>query len=142
MAIIEYKAIEVEIPPFRRRAMSHWLKKVVVNQQKKLGNLCYIFCSDEEILKLNEKFLNHDYYTDIITFDYSVKDTISGDMFISLDSVRSNAKKYATLENEELRRVMVHGLLHLCGYNDKTPQDIKFMRAQEELCLNLENQVE
>jgi rRNA maturation RNase YbeY len=136
MAII-YNAVGVEIPKFKRRETSHWLKEVAAGEHKKIGDVSYIFCSEEEILRVNREYLKHDYYTDIITFDYSEDETISGDLFISLETVRSNAQKYGTDEHEELRRVMIHGILHLCGLKDKTPEDVEKMRAGEDYCLEL-----
>ncbi len=114
-----------------------WLEKILAFRKKKLGELNYIFCSDEYLLKVNRDHLNHDYYTDVITFDYCEKNVISGDIFISLDMITYNAKKFLTSQENELKRVMAHGLLHLCGLKDKTEQDSKSMRKAEEEALQL-----
>ncbi len=110
---------------------NRWLKMVVESEIKKMGDLSIIFCSDRYILDVNIKYLQHDYFTDIITFDYCEGDRISGDLFISIDSVRENALFYGTEFDDELDRVMVHGVLHLLGYDDHTPEDITVMREKE-----------
>ena len=110
---------------------SPWLKMVAESEVKKLGNICIIFCSDNYILDVNIKFLGHDYFTDIITFDYCEGNLISGDIFISLDTVRSNAKDYNTSFTEELHRVIIHGILHLIGFKDKTLSEAQLMRQKE-----------
>ena len=110
---------------------NRWLKMVVESEIKKMGDLSIIFCSDRYILDVNIKYLQHDYFTDIITFDYCEGDRISGDLFISIDSVRENALFYGTEFEDELDRVMVHGVLHLLGYDDHTPEDIAVMREKE-----------
>ena len=126
----------VSFQPEGKRKISQWLKQVAVGEGKKIGSLCYIFVSDETILDINKKFLQHDYYTDIITFDNSIGDTISGEMYISIDTVNSNAKDYHTEFRNELLRVMVHGVLHLCGYKDKTAKEQNKMKAAETLHLD------
>jgi rRNA maturation RNase YbeY len=118
--MISYLADSVKVPAFSKRKVSAWIKQVAALQNYKVGNVSYIFCSDEKILEVNQQYLQHDYYTDIITFDYTEGKKISGDIFISLDTVRSNATKYAQSYEQELLRVMIHGILHLCGQNDKT----------------------
>lgn len=107
------------MPNIKRRKVSEWIKKIASKYGKKCGDITYIFCSDEVILDINQKYLNHDYYTDIITFDYSEDDVISGDMFISIDTVKSNSEELKTNYGEELHRVIIHGVLHLCGIEDK-----------------------
>ena len=97
--------------------------------------MSYIFCNDKRILEVNREFLQHDYYTDIITFDYTEGDVISGDLFISLDTVRSNSEQYATEYDEELHRTIIHGILHLCGINDKGPGEREIMEAAENRAL-------
>ena len=135
MAVI-YNTIDVEFPKeIKRREISMWIKEVVAQYQRRVGDIAYVFCSDEEILRMNKQYLNHHFYTDIITFDYSEKNRISGDLFISLDSVKSNAEKFGTEYSEELYRVMIHGVLHLCGLKDKLPKDKKMMRQGEEEAL-------
>ena len=113
------------------------LKTVAGSEMKKLGNISIIFCSDDYILDVNMKYLQHDYFTDIITFDYCEKDFLNGDLFISIDSVRENALYYGTEFADELNRVMVHGLLHLIGYDDHCDEDIAEMRAKENYYLDL-----
>lgn len=120
---------------------NNWLKMVAGSEMKKLGNISIIFCSDNYILDINLKYLSHDYFTDIITFDYTEKDVISGDLFISIDSVRDNALHYGTEFSDELNRVMVHGILHLIGYDDHTPEDIAVMRSKEDYYLALRNSI-
>jgi len=130
MAII-YQSEDVKFPKIKRREISTWIKSVAASHNKKIGEIAYIFCSDKKILEINRQYLHHDYYTDIITFDYSEEDVISGDLFISLDTVHSNAEKFNTNYTEELCRVIIHGILHLCGFNDKTAEDEKVMREKE-----------
>jgi len=126
----------VSFQPENKRKISHWLKQVAAKEGKKTGHLHYIFVSDEIILDINKEFLQHDDYTDIVTFDNTVDDTISGEMYISIDSVQSNAKHYLVDFRNEILRVMVHGLLHLCGYKDTTSGEQKKMRAVEDKYLN------
>ena len=114
---------------------SRWLKMVAEAEGKQLGDIGIIFCSDNYLLNVNKEYLKHDYFTDIITFDYCEGDKLSGDLFISIDSVRSNAAFYETEFHVELRRVIVHGLLHLMGYDDHSDEDITQMRAKENACL-------
>ena len=128
----------VEMPAIRRRDTSAWIKQVAASYGKKVGSIAYIFCNDEKILEVNRQYLQHDYYTDIITFDYCEdeevmghKNTISGDLFISLDTVRTNAEQQATTYEEELHRVIIHGILHLVGINDKGPGEREIMEAAE-----------
>ena len=116
---------------------NRWLKMVAESEIKKLGDLSIIFCSDPYILDINLRYLQHDYFTDIITFDDCEGDRLSGDLFISVDSVRENAAQYGTEFADELNRVMVHGILHLIGYDDHTQKDIKTMRSKENYYLSL-----
>ena len=134
MAII-YDAVDISFPKIKRRETTRWIKRVIERFNKKAGDITYIFCSDAEILRINQSYLNHDYYTDIITFDYSEGDKLSGDLFISLETVKTNSEKFKTNYEDELHRVMIHGVLHLCGYNDKTPKEKKIMRAKEDEAL-------
>ena len=136
MAIV-YETLNISFPKIKRREMTRWIKKSIEHFNRKTGNITYIFCSDEEILQINKRYLNHDYYTDIITFDYSDKDKISGDLFISLETVKTNSEKFKTDFIEELHRVMIHGILHLCGYDDKTPEKKKIMSAKEDEALHI-----
>lgn len=120
-----------------RRENNAWLKAVASSEVKRLGSINIIFCSDNYILDINQRYLGHDYFTDIITFDYCEDDVLSGDLFISVDSVRENAGFYnADSFENELQRVMVHGLLHLIGYDDHTPEDQAVMREKENYYLD------
>ena len=116
---------------------SEWVGKLILNEEKKVGNINYIFCDDEYLLKVNQDFLNHDYYTDIITFDYVKGKTISGDIFISLPRISENASTLSSGFEKELLRVLAHGVLHLCGYKDKSDEEQKTMRAKEDFYINL-----
>lgn len=129
--MISYNTINVKMPPIARRANSAWVKAVAARYGKRIGEIAYIFCDDAEILNVNRQYLQHDYYTDIITFDYCEDDRISGDLFISLDTVRSNAELFGKTYEDELRRVIIHGILHLCGINDKGPREREIMEAAE-----------
>ena len=132
---VTYQTEGVKMPPIKKRENTEWLKKVAATYGKKVGEIAYIFCSDEKILEVNRQYLQHDYYTDIITFDYSEGDTIAGDIFISLDTVRTNAEQFGTAYDDELHRVIVHGILHLCGVNDKAPGEREIMEAAENKAL-------
>lgn len=118
-----------------------WLRMVAESEVKRLGDVNIIFCSDNYILDVNMKYLQHDYFTDIITFDYCEGNVLNGDLFISIDTVRDNAQFYGTEFEDELNRVMVHGVLHLIGYDDHTEEDIKVMRSKEDYYLSLKKQL-
>ena len=135
--MISYNTINVKMPAIRRRDTSSWVKAVAASYGKKVGEIAYIFVDDEEILRVNREYLQHDYYTDIITFDYTEGDTISGDLFISLDTVRTNAEQFGKPYEEELHRVIIHGILHLCSINDKGPGERELMEAAEDKALAL-----
>lgn len=124
-----------------KRLNSRWLKFVAESESKRLGDIGIIFCSDNYILDVNIKYLQHDYYTDIITFDYCEGNRLSGDLFISVDSVKENASFYGTDFAEELNRVIVHGLLHLIGYDDHSEEDIAVMRAKENYYLSQRSKI-
>ncbi len=124
-----------------KRLTNRWLKLVAESEIRRLGDISIIFCSDNYILDVNMKYLQHDYFTDIITFDYCEGDTVSGDLFISVDSVRENALYYGTEFEDELNRVMVHGLLHLIGYDDHTEEEQKVMREKEDYYLSLRKSI-
>jgi probable rRNA maturation factor len=113
------------------------VKSPEIKKRKTIGEITYIFCDDDKILEVNRQYLNHDYYTDIITFDYSDGDKISGDIFISLDTVKSNSQMYTTDYQEELFRVIIHGVLHLCGLSDSSEDEKKKMRDAENSALNI-----
>lgn len=128
---------------FKQRLLTKkWLKVVAGSEIRKIGDINIIFCSDNYILDVNMKYLQHDYFTDIITFDYCEGDYLSGDLFISIDSVRENASFYGTEFTDELNRVIVHGVLHLIGYDDHTDKDIAQMRSKENYYLEVRKQVE
>ena len=133
--MITYNTINVAMPKIRRRDNSAWVKRVAASYGRKVGDVAYIFCDDEEILRVNRQYLQHDYYTDIITFDYDEDDVISGDLFISLDTVRTNAEQLGLPYEQELNRVIIHGILHLCGINDKGPGEREVMEAAENKAL-------
>ena len=135
--MISYNTVNVKMPAIRRRDTSAWVKAVAASYGKKVGEIAYIFVDDEEILRVNREYLQHDYYTDIITFDYTEGDTISGDLFISLDTVRTNAEQFDKPYDEELHRVIIHGILHLCGINDKGPGEREQMEAAEDRALKM-----
>ena len=121
---------------------NRWLKMVVGSEIRRLGDLSIIFCSDNYILDINLRYLQHDYFTDIITFDYCEGDTVSGDLFISIESVRENAAVSGATFEDELDRVMVHGVLHLLGYDDHTPEDIAVMREKENYYVKLKRSLQ
>lgn len=120
-----------------KAANNRWLRLVAESEIRKLGEINIIFCSDNYILDINQRFLSHDYFTDIITFDYCDGDVLNGDLFVSIDSVRENAVEYGEEFKRELQRVMVHGILHLIGYDDYTKAQQKQMRAKEDYYLSL-----
>ena len=135
--MIRYFQEDIRFELKQKMLNNRWLKMVAGSEMRRLGAVNIIFCSDNYILDVNMKYLQHDYFTDIITFDYCEKDVLSGDLFISIDSVRENAQFYGTEFADELNRVIVHGLLHLIGYDDHTEEDIKTMRAKENYYLSL-----
>lgn len=115
-----------------RRLNNAWLRESAAAEGFVLADIAIVFCSDEYLLEINRKFLKHNYFTDIITFDYSEGKRLSGDLMISIDSVRDNASHYSTTFEQELRRVMIHGILHLAGYDDHSEEEKKIMRAKED----------
>jgi probable rRNA maturation factor len=133
--MIQYIAEEVALPVFPQQKVTRWIKDTATAYGKKTGAIAYIFCSDKRILEVNNQYLKHDYYTDIITFDYSEGTVISGDIFISLDTVESNAAAFNVSPEDELKRIMIHGILHLCGQDDKTPELRLEMTRKENLAL-------
>lgn len=137
MAIFYCAEGAAKVPAFKKREMNSWIKTVAMAHGMKIGEITYIFCDDDHILKINKEYLNHDYFTDIITFDYTEDGVVSGDIFISLETVRSNALQFKTSYEEELNRVIIHGILHLCGIEDKTSQARKVMEASENEALSL-----
>lgn len=135
MAITFNATIKTKLPA--RQKLKTWLSAIVCSEKKVIKNLSYNFCSDNELLEINQKFLKHNTYTDIITFDYSAPDHLTGEIYISTERVAENASKLHVPFEDELLRVIAHGLLHLCGYKDKTPQHAKKMRAAENRCIAL-----
>ena len=135
--MITYSVEGVRMPAIKKRATNAWIKAVAASYGRKVGEVGYLFVNDEKILEVNREYLNHDYYTDIITFDYDEADTISGDLVISLDTVRSNAELFGKTYEEELYRVIIHGILHLCGINDKGPGEREMMEAAENKALDM-----
>ncbi len=133
--MITYSAENVKMPQIRRRDTTAWIRRVAATYGRKVGEVGYLFCDDEKILEVNREYLQHDYYTDIITFDYDEGDEINGDLVISLDTVRSNAEQLGKSYDEELHRVIIHGILHLCGINDKGPGEREIMEAAEDRAL-------
>lgn len=124
------------MPAFDRAHAERWIRVVAADYGFTVGDITYIFCSDDRILEVNRQFLQHDYYTDVITFDYSTSDRLSGDIFISLDTVRSNAEQVGVTFSQELHRILIHGILHLTGQGDKTPETKAQMTAKENLALS------
>ena len=139
--MIRYFSEDIKFELQGKLANNRWLRFVAEAEAKRIGDVNIIFCSDPYILDVNINYLGHDYYTDIITFDYVEGDVLSGDLFISIDSVRENASFYEAEFPTELRRVMVHGLLHLIGYDDHTPEEQKEMRSKEDYYLSLRESV-
>ena len=129
--MITYNTENVAMPKIRRRDTSAWIRQVAERHGMRVGDVGYIFCDDARILEVNRQYLQHDYYTDIITFGYTEGNVIAGDIFISLDTVRTNAEKFHTPYEQELRRVIIHGILHLCGINDKGPGEREVMEQHE-----------
>lgn len=125
----EIPAIEIDLD------ISIWLEHIILNEDKKPGNIQYIFCNDEYLLNVNKEYLQHDFYTDIITFDYVKGKKISGDIFVSLQRIKDNAEQFFTDENEELKRVLAHGILHLCGYKDTSEEEQNLMTEKENFYL-------
>ncbi len=135
--MITFQTDGVEMPRINEQQIRNWVKAVAATYQKKVGEIGYLFCSDERILEVNRQFLQHDYYTDIITFDYCQGNRIAGDLVISLDTVRTNAEQFGAEYETELNRVIIHGILHLCGINDKGPGEREIMEAEENKALTL-----
>ena len=135
--MITYSTENVKMPGIRRRDTSAWIRRVAATYGKRVGDVGYLFCDDEHILEVNRQYLGHDYYTDIITFDYCEDDQLNGDLVISLDTVRTNAELFHRPYDEELHRVIIHGILHLCGQNDKGPGEREQMEKAENRALAL-----
>ena len=134
---IDFQAEGIALPKIKKRTLSKWIENVAEKYEKKIGEISYLFCDDEKILEVNREYLNHDFYTDIITFDYCEEDTLSGDIIISLQTVESNSQMYKTDFLQELHRVIIHGILHLCGLNDASDEEEKAMRLAEDSALEM-----
>ncbi|GET27212.1 rRNA maturation RNase YbeY [Prolixibacter sp. NT017] len=133
---IEFYNEDVELPHLDTERVKKWLVFVANKHKKEIGELSYIFCSDSYLLDVNRQYLSHDYLTDIITFDYTAGDTVSGDVFISTERVADNATEFNVSYDEELLRVLAHGILHLIGFNDKNENDQEIMTQQEDACIS------
>ncbi len=134
---IRFNSQDIKFVLKEKRKVGNWIKKIAQRHNKVVGELSIIFVSDSFILSINKQYLNHNYFTDIITFDYSEKDYIEGDIFISIDTVKSNSEKFNTNFSNEILRVIAHGVLHLLGFKDKMMNEQKEMRQNEDLALNL-----
>ena len=135
--MITYNSEGVQLPKIRKRDTTAWIRRVAATYGKKVGEVGYMFVDDEKILEVNREYLGHDYYTDIITFDYCEGNTLNGDLVISLDTIKTNAEKFHKEYDEELHRVIIHGILHLCGINDKGHGEREIMEAAENKALAL-----
>ena len=139
--MISYNTDNVKMPALKRRATNAWIRAVAARYGKQVGDVAYIFCDDAKILEVNRQYLQHDYYTDIITFDYCEGNTLHGDIFVSLETVRSNAAEFGATFDNELHRILIHGILHLCGQADKTPEARAEMTRKENEALTLLTQI-
>lgn len=137
--MIDFNFEEIDVPNINLEEAERWITQVIEKNNKNVGELTYIFCSDEYLLEINKQYLQHDYFTDIITFNYCEEDTISGDLFISVDTVLDNSKTFGVDFETELNRVIIHGVLHLIGFDDKCDEDQEEMTRQENLSLELLN---
>ena len=135
--MIFYTTENVKLPKLEKRKTNAWIKSVAAKYDKKIGEIAYIFCDDAKILEVNKTYLQHDYFTDIITFDYCEGVVLNGDIFISLDTVRTNAQEFGVTFENELHRILIHGILHLCGQEDKTPEARLEMTRKENEALQM-----
>lgn len=140
--MISYHNEDIDFIFKHKRLNNKWLSMVAGSEMKKIGEIAVIFCSDHYIIDINRRYLGHDYFTDIITFDYTEGDKLSGDLFISIDTVKENAALYGADFATELNRVIVHGLLHLIGYDDHTPEQTAQMRAKEDYYLSIRENIQ
>lgn len=134
---IQYCSEDISVPKFQKRKITRWIKETITSEEKTLGDISFIFCSDTYLLEVNKQYLNHDYFTDIITFDYVENGLISGDIFISCDRVKENAAEFNTGFENELFRIIIHGVLHLLGYKDKSKKDKLLMTSKEDFYLKV-----
>ena len=137
--MITYNTDGVKMPKIKRKDTTAWIKAVAQTYGRKVGEVGYMFVNDEKILEINNEYLGHDYYTDVITFDYDEGDVVNGDIVISLDTVRTNAEMFGKAYEAELYRVIIHGILHLCGLNDKGPGEREIMEKAENKALEMKN---
>ena len=135
--MISYNVVNTGMPPINQQKVTEWVRQVAATYRRHVGDINFIFVDDEEILRVNREFIGHDYYTDHIGFDYSQGSTISGDIYIGVDTVRTNSEQIGCDYNEELYRVIIHGVLHLCGIDDKGPGERAIMEAEEDKALEL-----
>lgn len=135
MSTISFQAESIKFSMPDKKVVKEWIKNTIAEESKSVGEVSIVFCSDEYLLKVNNEFLKHDFYTDIITFDYCEDDLVSGDLLISIDRVRENAEIQKGLFIDELHRVIIHGILHLLGYHDKAKNEVKVMREKEDYYL-------
>lgn len=140
--MITFISENISATKIKKRKTAQWIKQVATLYNKNIGEVSYLFCNDEKILEINLQYLQHDFYTDIITFDNSEGDLLSGDIFISVDTVLSNSQKYNTSFEDELNRVIIHGILHLIGLNDESDEDSKEMRLAEDNALKMLKELE
>lgn len=138
---ISFHSEDVDFQLENEQQIIDWIKNTIQQEAKSATEISYIFCSDEYLYQMNLEYLNHDTYTDIITFDYTEKSVVSGDIFISIDRVKENAIKFKTTFKNELSRVIIHGVLHLLGYKDKTPEQKQVMRSKEDFYLTLQGEI-
>jgi len=136
---IQYFNEDVPFPKIKRRKSTNWVKKTILSEEKRVGDISFIFCSDNYLLEVNKTYLDHDYFTDIITFDYVEGMLINGDIFISVDRVLENSVEFKTTFENELNRILIHGILHLLGYMDKNKEDKLLMTEREDFYLKLLN---
>jgi len=135
--MIFYTTEKVKAPKLEKRKTNAWIKTIAAKYDKKIGEIAYVFCDDAKILEVNKTYLQHDYFTDIITFDYCEGAVLNGDIFISLDTVRTNAQEFGVTFENELHRILIHGILHLCGQEDKTPEARLEMTRKENEALQM-----
>lgn len=135
--MIDFTFEQIDVFELSNNLIINWLTNVCVSENKVCGPISIIFCSDDYLLEVNKEYLDHDYYTDIITFDYTINNEVSGDLFISIDRVKENSTTFDVTFQKELYRVLVHGVLHLCGYGDKSEIEEKIMRSKEDFYLSL-----
>jgi len=135
--VINFFNEDVDLPALSFPAIKKWIKKTIESYNFKTGDISFIFCSDDYLLKINQSYLNHDYFTDIITFNYNIDKVVSGDIFISVDTVRINAVEFNATEQDEFLRVIIHGILHLIGFDDQNEDQILEMREKENIAIEI-----